>query len=73
MPPAVSPAAQRDSNRPGKPLPPLFGVGYDVVDHSNRFTTRLVPLGIFEKLDMSRFTNLDNLDPELWSRLDLFE
>lgn len=47
--------------------------GYDVVNHSNRFTTRLVPIGVFEKLDMSRFTNLDNLDPDLWARLDLFE
>ena len=47
--------------------------GYDVINHSNRFSTRLVPIGIFEKLDMSRFSNLDNLDPDLWTRLDLFE
>jgi putrescine transport system substrate-binding protein len=47
--------------------------GYDVVMHSNRFSTRLAPIGIYQKLDMSRFTNLDNLDPELWARLDLFE
>ena len=47
--------------------------GYDVINHSNRFSTRLVPIGIFEKLDMSKFTNLDNLDPDLWSRLDIFE
>jgi len=47
--------------------------GYDVVNHSNRFSTRLAPIGIFEKLDMSRFTNLENLDPDLWARLDLFE
>jgi len=47
--------------------------GYDVVDHSNRLATRLAPIGIFEKLEMSRFTNLENLDPDLWARLDLFE
>ena len=47
--------------------------GYDVINHSNRFASRLVPIGIFEKLDMSRFTNLANLDPDLRARLDLFE
>jgi putrescine transport system substrate-binding protein len=47
--------------------------GYDVINHSNRFATRLTPIGIFEKLDMSRFTNLDNLDPDLRARLDIFE
>jgi putrescine transport system substrate-binding protein len=47
--------------------------GYDVINHSNRFASRLAPIGIFEKLDMSRFTNLENLDPDLWARLDLFE
>jgi len=47
--------------------------GYDIINHSNRFATRLIPIGIFEKLDMSRFKNLANLDPDLWARLDLFE
>jgi len=47
--------------------------GYDVVNHSNRLATRLVPIGVFEKLDLSRLTNLANLDPDLWSRLDLFD
>ena len=47
--------------------------GYDVINHSNRFASRLAPIGIFEELDMSRFTNLENLDPDLWARLDLFE
>ncbi len=47
--------------------------GYDVVAHSNRFSTRLAPIGVYEKLDMDRFTNLDNLDPELWARIDIFE
>ncbi|MCP5089293.1 MAG: extracellular solute-binding protein [Gammaproteobacteria bacterium] len=47
--------------------------GYDVVNHSNRFSTRLVPLGIFEKLDMSKLTNLDNLDPEIMAQVDRYE
>ena len=47
--------------------------GYDVVVHSNRFATRLTPIGVFEKLDMTRFENLGNLDPDLVARLDIFE
>jgi len=47
--------------------------GYDVVAHSNRFSSRLAPIGIYEKLDMSRFTNLGDLDPDLWARLDIYE
>ena len=47
--------------------------GYDVVMHSNRFSTRLAPIGVYEKLDMSRFTNLGNLDPDLAARIDIFE
>lgn len=47
--------------------------GYDVIMHSNRLSTRLAPIGIYKELDMSRFQNLDNLDPVLWERLDIFE
>ena len=47
--------------------------GYDVVVHSNSFASRFAPLGIYEKLDMSRFSNLDNLDPTLMSRLDIYK
>ena len=47
--------------------------GYDVVVHSNRFATRLTPIGVFEKLDLSKLQNLGNLDPDLLARLDLFE
>lgn len=49
------------------------GSGYDVVVHSNRFSTRLVPVGVFEKLDMSKFHNLGNLDPDTWEQIDLFD
>ncbi|MGA8204063.1 MAG: extracellular solute-binding protein [Woeseiaceae bacterium] len=44
--------------------------GYDVVVHSNQFSERLAPIGVFEKLDFSRFTNLKNLDPELMKRIE---
>ena len=47
--------------------------GYDVVVHSNRFASRLTPIGVFEKLDMSRLKNVGNLDPDLLARLDIFE
>ena len=47
--------------------------GYDVVVHSNRFSARLAPIGIYEKLDMSRFENLGNLDDAILERIDLYE
>jgi putrescine transport system substrate-binding protein len=47
--------------------------GYDVVIHSNRFSTRIAPLGIYEKLDMSRFRNLGNIDEKIWARLKIYE
>lgn len=47
--------------------------GYDVIIHSNRFSMRIAPLGIYEKLDMSRFRNLGNLDEKIRDRLDIYE
>lgn len=47
--------------------------GYDVVVHANRDSSILVPIGIYEKLDMSRFENLANLDADLWARIDIYE
>ena len=47
--------------------------GYDVVVHSNRFSSRLAPIGIYEKLDMSRFENLGNLDDAIFARIDIYE
>lgn len=46
--------------------------GYDVVVHSNQFSSRLAPIGVYEKLDFSRFTNLGNLDRELMKRIDAY-
>ena len=31
--------------------------GYDVVVHSNQFSSRLAPIGLYEKLDISRLPN----------------
>lgn len=49
------------------------GSGYDVVVHSSQFSSRLTPLGIFEKLDYSRLDNIRHLDPELIKRTDEYE
>jgi putrescine transport system substrate-binding protein len=50
----------------------IGNTGYDVVVHSNSFATRFAPIGIYEKLDMSRLSNLKNLDPTIMSRLDIY-
>jgi putrescine transport system substrate-binding protein len=47
--------------------------GYDVVFHSNQFAVRLAPLGIFQKLDFSKFENLHHLDPEILAKTSLYE
>lgn len=47
--------------------------GYDVVVHSNQFSSRLAPIGVFQPLDMSKFENYGNLDTELMSRVGVYE
>ena len=37
--------------------------GYDVVDHAERYSARLIPIGIYRPLDRSKLTNWKNLDP----------
>lgn len=44
--------------------------GYDVVVHSNQLSERLAPIGVFLKLDFSRFTNLHNLDRPLMKKME---
>jgi len=44
--------------------------GYDVVVHSNQFSSRLAPIGVFEKLDFSRLDNVRHLDPETMRRIE---
>lgn len=45
------------------------GSGYDVVVHSNQFSSRLAPIGVFEKLDFSRLDNIRHLDSEIMQRI----
>ena len=37
--------------------------GYDVVVHAERYSARLIPIGIYRPLDKSKLTNWKNLDP----------
>jgi putrescine transport system substrate-binding protein len=37
--------------------------GYDVVVHAERYSARLIPIGIYRPLDKKKLTNWDNLDP----------
>jgi putrescine transport system substrate-binding protein len=46
--------------------------GYDVVIHSNVLSSRLVEVGVYQKLDMSLLPNLKNLDPETMQRIDVY-
>jgi putrescine transport system substrate-binding protein len=47
--------------------------GYDIVIHANQFAVRLAPLGIFQKLDYSKFGNIRHLDPEILEKTNLYE
>jgi putrescine transport system substrate-binding protein len=44
--------------------------GYDVVDHAERYSARLIPIGVYRPLDRSRLTNWKNLDPWVLKTLD---
>ena len=37
--------------------------GYDVVVHAERYSARLIPIGIYRPLDRRKLTNWNNLDP----------
>ncbi len=47
--------------------------GYDVVVHSNQFSSRLAPIGVFEKLDWSLLPNVSNLDPAVMAQIDTYK
>lgn len=47
--------------------------GYDVVVHSSQYSSRLTPIGIYQKLDFSRLDNRRHLDPDLIARTDVYE
>jgi putrescine transport system substrate-binding protein len=47
--------------------------GYDVVVHSSQFSSRLVPIGVFDKLDYSRLDNIRHMDQDLIKKVDVYE
>ncbi len=44
--------------------------GYDVVAHAERYSARLIPIGVYQPLDKSKLPNLRNLDPWVLTTLD---
>ncbi len=47
--------------------------GYDVVVPSASFLARQIKAGVYQKLDKSKLPNLKNLDPEITSKLEVFD
>jgi len=47
--------------------------GYDVVVHSNQFAEVLASIGVFQKLDRTRFQNVRNLDEGVLRTIDIYE
>jgi putrescine transport system substrate-binding protein len=43
--------------------------GYDVIDHAERYSARLIPIGVYQKLDRSKLSNWGNLDPWVMQKL----
>jgi putrescine transport system substrate-binding protein len=46
---------------------------YDVVLHSAGFASRLIPIGIYKRLDKTKLTNWNNLDPVLLDRVAQYD
>jgi len=46
--------------------------GYDVVVHSSQFSSRLAPIGVYQKLDYSKLPNIKNLDQDLIRKIDVY-
>lgn len=44
--------------------------GYDVVVHAERYSARLIPIGVYRPLDRSKIPNWRNLDPWVLAMLD---
>lgn len=47
--------------------------GYDVVIHSSQYSSRLTPIGVYQKLDYSRLDNIRHLDAELQQKVDVYD
>ncbi|MBP6701031.1 MAG: polyamine ABC transporter substrate-binding protein [Halioglobus sp.] len=43
--------------------------GYDVVVHSTSFSQRLIPIGVYQRVDYARLKNWHHMDPELLARI----
>ena len=75
MPPSVSPATERALEEGEHLLPPLFGVGYDVVDHALHLETRSHPVPsnetVLPRSDKSVVLSRDKLFATLWWLLPL--
>ena len=44
--------------------------GYDVVVHAERYSARLIPIGVYQPLDRSKLSNWRNLDPWILKTLE---
>ncbi|MGH8197346.1 MAG: polyamine ABC transporter substrate-binding protein [Steroidobacteraceae bacterium] len=44
--------------------------GYDVVAHAERYSARLIPIGVYQPLDLAMIPNWRNLDPWVLETLD---
>jgi len=47
--------------------------GYDVVFHDNLLASRLIDIGVYQKIDPGKLPNLKNLDPAIMRQLDIYE
>jgi putrescine transport system substrate-binding protein len=47
--------------------------GYDVIIHSNLLASRLIDVGVYQKIDPEQLPNLENLDAETMRQLDVYE
>ena len=47
--------------------------GYDVIIHSNLLASRLIDVGVYQKIDPEQLPNLKNLDAETMRQLDVYE
>ena len=47
--------------------------GYDVIVHDNLLASRLIEVGVYQKVDREQLPNLKNLDPEIMRQLDIYE
>jgi putrescine transport system substrate-binding protein len=47
--------------------------GYDVIIHSNLLASRLIDVGVYQKIDPEQLPKLKNLDAETMHQLDVYE